>query len=191
MDWSRVFEVSLGAILAFIFGFLLQWWLIRRQERFQKELLERQLAFQERLENQRAKEARAALVDKYEERFFERMKDERELAAKFLLGERSDSGELEDVLDYFEAPIAEKVEAGEVDAERIYNVFYHWVRLYWQASRRFVEKYRREEPAAWGNIKTLYKIISEFEKRTLERKLGRRVTDEDLKLTPEKLDEYL
>jgi hypothetical protein len=54
IDWSKVFEVSLGAVLAFIFGFFLQFWLIRRQERFQKELLERQLSFMERLEKDRA-----------------------------------------------------------------------------------------------------------------------------------------
>jgi hypothetical protein len=54
IDWSKVFEVLLGAVLAFIFGFFLQFWLIRRQERFQKVLLDRQLAFMERLERDRA-----------------------------------------------------------------------------------------------------------------------------------------
>jgi len=54
MDWSKVFEVSLGAVLAFIFGIALQFWMVRRQERFQKELLERQLSFMERLEHERA-----------------------------------------------------------------------------------------------------------------------------------------
>jgi uncharacterized membrane protein YccC len=54
MDWSKVFEVSLGAFLAFVFGFVLQIWLVRRQERFQKQLLERQLSFMEKLERDRA-----------------------------------------------------------------------------------------------------------------------------------------
>jgi hypothetical protein len=54
MDWSKVFEVSLGAVLAFIFGFFLQFWLVRRQERFQKKMLEHQLSFMERLERERA-----------------------------------------------------------------------------------------------------------------------------------------
>src|ERR1035438_7303598 len=54
VDWSNVSEVVLGAILAFIFGFFLQWWMVRRQERFQKALLERQLSFLERLETERS-----------------------------------------------------------------------------------------------------------------------------------------
>jgi uncharacterized membrane protein YccC len=54
MNWSKVFEVALGAVLAFVFGFVLQLWLVRRQERFQKQLLEQQLAFMEKLERDRA-----------------------------------------------------------------------------------------------------------------------------------------
>ena len=61
IDWSKALEVFFGAILAFIFGFVLQLWMVRRQERFQKELLERQLAFMERLEQERA--ANDAKVD--------------------------------------------------------------------------------------------------------------------------------
>ena len=44
----------MGAVLAFIFGFVLQVWMVRRQERFQKKLLERQLSFMEKLERDRA-----------------------------------------------------------------------------------------------------------------------------------------
>lgn len=54
MDWSKVFEVLLGAVLAFVFGITLQFWLVRRQERFHKELLDRQLKFLEKLEKDRA-----------------------------------------------------------------------------------------------------------------------------------------
>ena len=54
VDWSKVSEVFLGAVLAFIFGFALQWWLVCRQERFQKALLTQQLAFMEKLECDRA-----------------------------------------------------------------------------------------------------------------------------------------
>lgn len=53
MDWSKVFEVALGAVLAFVFGFVLQLRLLRRQERFQTELLERQLSFLDKLERDR------------------------------------------------------------------------------------------------------------------------------------------
>jgi hypothetical protein len=54
VDWSKVFEVALGAVLAFIFGFFLQWWLVLRQERFQKDLLGQQNSFLEKMERDRA-----------------------------------------------------------------------------------------------------------------------------------------
>jgi hypothetical protein len=54
VDWSKVSEVALGAILAFLFGFLLQLWLVRRQERFQKKMLTNQLEFMEKMERDRA-----------------------------------------------------------------------------------------------------------------------------------------
>jgi hypothetical protein len=54
IDWSKVAEWTIPAILAFAFGYILQRLLINRQERFQKEMLERQLKFMERLERERA-----------------------------------------------------------------------------------------------------------------------------------------
>lgn len=54
VDWSKVSELAFAAILALIVGALLQWWLLSDQKRFQKEMLERQLAFMERLERERA-----------------------------------------------------------------------------------------------------------------------------------------
>ncbi|HMD96221.1 MAG TPA: hypothetical protein VKM93_02670 [Terriglobia bacterium] len=92
-----------------------------------------------------------ALVDKYEERFIERMESKRKSAALFLLGQQSNGDDLEDVLDYFESPIAEKVISGAVDAEQIYEVFYHRIRLYWQAGEVFIAKYRETNPPHGGD----------------------------------------
>jgi len=54
IDWSKVAEWTVPAILAFSFSYVLQGLLLRRQERFQKELLKEQLSFMERLERERA-----------------------------------------------------------------------------------------------------------------------------------------
>ena len=40
-DWIRVWEIFLGASLAFVFGGVLQWRLMARQERFQKHMEDR------------------------------------------------------------------------------------------------------------------------------------------------------
>ncbi|MGB8993111.1 MAG: hypothetical protein WCD80_13740 [Desulfobaccales bacterium] len=132
-----------------------------------------------------------ALVDKYEERFFERMKIERKSAAQYLLGEQAESGELEDILDFFQTPIAEKVISGEIDERQVYSLFYHWIRLYWEAGQKYIEDYRKGEPAAWESLKTLYDRMSTIEKAEVERDLGRRCTDQELVLTPEKSIKYL
>lgn len=134
-----------------------------------------------------------ALVDKYDERFFERMKRERACAAQYLLGETTDSDGLEDILDFFQSPIAEKVISGAIDEQQIYSLFYHWIRLYWQGQsyKKYVENYRKEEPAAWESLETLYKQMSILEKIEVERESERRCSDQDLILNSEKLKKYL
>jgi hypothetical protein len=54
IDWSKVAEWTIPAVLAFAFGYVLQAVLLRRQERFQKDLLKEQLSFLERLERERS-----------------------------------------------------------------------------------------------------------------------------------------
>jgi hypothetical protein len=132
-----------------------------------------------------------ALVDKYDERFFEKMSRERRSAAVFLLGENSNGDELEDVLDFFESPIAKKVSDGCIDAEQIYDTFYHWIRLYYQASHKFIEEYRKDEPAAYTNLAELYAQTSKCEEKEIEKELGRKCKLEDLLLSQEDLTKYL
>jgi hypothetical protein len=131
------------------------------------------------------------LVDKYDERFSEGLKRQRRSAALFLLGENPSGDELEDVLDFFESPIAEKVSDGSIDTEQIYSVFYHWIRLYYQASQKFREEYRKGEPAAYTNFAELYDQTSKFERLEIEKELERKCKLEDLLLSQEKLTKYL
>jgi hypothetical protein len=131
------------------------------------------------------------LVDKYDERFSEGLKRQRRSAALFLLGENPSGDELEDVLDFFESPIAEKVSDGSIDTEQIYSVFYHWIRLYYQASQKFREEYRKGEPAAYTNLAELYDQTSKFERLEIEKELERKCKLEDLLLSQEELTKYL
>ncbi len=132
-----------------------------------------------------------ALIDNYDERFFEKMSRQRKSAALFLLGENSNSDELEDVLDFFESPIAKKVNEGCIDAEQVYDTFYHWIRLYLQASLNFREEYRKDEHTAYTNLAELYAQTSQFEQREIEKETGRTCKLDDLLLTQKKLTTYL
>ncbi len=135
-----------------------------------------------------------ALLDKYEERFFEKMEGKRKSAARFLLGE-DDSGtgylDLQDVLDFFEAPLARKLDSEEINGFQTYSYFYHWVRLYGQAAQEFIENYQKSEPCAWGSLPSLYQKMSDYEKAEIRRDTGKRCSDEDLVLSAEKLRKYL
>lgn len=125
-------------------------------------------------------------------RFFERMEGKRKSAAQFLLGENQDgSGDLEDVLDFFEAPLARKVNSGEINPFEAYSYFYHWVNLYWQAAQKYIEVYRQDEPAAWGSLKDLHQKLSDYEKAEIKRDTRKQASDDDLVLKPEKLEKYL
>jgi len=125
-----------------------------------------------------------ALVDKYEEIFFRKMNRERKSAALFLLGENSNGDELEDILDFFESPVAKKTAEGCIDVEQVYDTFYHWIRLYYQASKKFIEEYRKAEPAAYTSLAGLYAVTSNCERKEAG-------ADRDLCLPAEKLKEYL
>jgi hypothetical protein len=108
------------------------------------------------------------------------------------LGEKSEgNGDLEDVLDFLEAPIAQKVISGEIDEFQAYSYFYHWIRLYWQAAQKYIEDYRKDEPAAWGSLKVLYEIMSIYEKAETKADTGKQYNDDDLVLSSDKLKKYL
>jgi hypothetical protein len=140
-----------------------------------------------------------ALIDKYDERFFDKMRAERRGAARFLLGQQPETqngptgeDDLEDVLSFFEAPLASQLKAGQISAELTYDYFYHWVRLYYQSPvcQQYIERYCREEAASYSDLRDLYGKLQEMEKAAIERK-KRPCKAEDYRLTPEKLKEYL
>jgi hypothetical protein len=120
-----------------------------------------------------------ALVDEYERRFFERMKKERKLAAQYLLkmldrkleGDESGCVELDGILDFFQAPIADKINAGLIDEEQIYEYFHLWIFLYIHASLKYIENYRKEDFSSWAALEPLYNRMLSI-KRKKEKKIG-------------------
>ena len=108
------------------------------------------------------------LLDRYEERFFIRMKKERRLAAQYLLKKTENSAHLKWVLDYLESPIGSKVLKGQIETYGVYEYFRHWIELYWQASQEDIENYRKDDPGAWPSLKTLYDTMIAIEKKELK-----------------------
>jgi hypothetical protein len=132
------------------------------------------------------------LIDRYEERFFVRMKAERKYAAQYLLGEYPNSDQLEFVLDYFEAPIADKMLSRLIMESQIYEYFRHWIILYYLAAQEYIEIYRKnDDVVSWSHLKPLYDRMIELKKQQCEKELGRKCTEKDVIPNQEKLKEYL
>ncbi len=144
---------------------------------------------QAELEQIRAKSTE--LVDKYEDRFFVKMKEERKIAAQYLLKLHRNGASLETVLDFLEAPIAVKVNSGEIDAKQVYDYFHHWIFMYWQASQYYIKKYRENDPYAWGNLKALYEKMIDLEKQEIASHTGKDCSGDDLTWSKERLLEAL
>jgi hypothetical protein len=125
------------------------------------------------------------LLDKYEERFFVTMIQDRIKAARFLMGRFANNASLKKVLDFLEAPIAVKVVSGEIDRKQVYDYFHHWIFMYYQAGKEFIEDYRKKDPGAWGSLKPLYEIMVELERQ----ELGQAYTGDDW--SSDKLNEAL
>jgi hypothetical protein len=70
---------------------------------------------------------------------------------------------LDDVLDFFD-DTAFLVKKGAPDEEMMWHGFYHWIRLYLQAGEQYITSYRRNEPAVWKHLFSLYPRLNALEK---------------------------
>jgi len=132
------------------------------------------------------------LIDKYEERFFVRMKIERKYAAKYLLKEHEHSDELQLVLDYLEAPIADKMFSKILMEKHVFEYFRHWIIMYYLASKEFIENYYiNDDAGSWAHLKPLYRKMIELKKHQYKIEFERECTEEDVIPNEEQLIRYL
>ncbi len=108
------------------------------------------------------------LLDRYEERFFIKMKEERKLAAQYLLGQKRGSAHFKYVIDFLDSPVASKTVKRQVDVDGVYEYFSHWIQLYWQAGKEIIQTYHEDDPGAWPSIKTLYDMMVDLDKKKLK-----------------------
>jgi hypothetical protein len=70
---------------------------------------------------------------------------------------------VEDVLDFFD-DVAFMVKKGALDEEMMWHAFYHWVRVYYQASEQDIINRRTHEPAVWSFLCQVYPRLNALEK---------------------------
>jgi hypothetical protein len=130
---------------------------------------------------------------KYQE-MFDGLKEGRCAAASTLIehkghlgdldGKRDVLGNIDDVLDFFD-DVGFYQKGGQISPESAHHHFYHWLRMYWQASRDYVEAWQRKESARWNHVGELFEITSEVEMREQQ------CTRLEITLSCNDLDEYL
>ena len=122
------------------------------------------------------------------------MKQDRFEAAKTLIEQKGQLENLDgredvldpidDVLDFFE-DIGFYERGGQISPETAHHHFYHWLRIYRQAARPYIEAWRKDEPARWKHIDDLFETASEVEMEEAG------CTRSEITLSCDKLDEFL
>jgi hypothetical protein len=132
-----------------------------------------------------------ALTDKYDDQFNHGLIRQRRSAALYLLGKNPSCDELEDVLDFFEYPLGQKLAEGMLDSKQLFDLFHHWVRLYYEAAIEFIKRYRENEPVAYVNLLSLYDRLNRHELKERKEIEGGNPTLEDIRLTTDEIKKYL
>ncbi|MGC9291119.1 MAG: DUF4760 domain-containing protein [Acidobacteriaceae bacterium] len=138
--WAGVAAACVSALIA-LWGF----W---KQNKSYKESLALELAMK--------------LDEKFNSKKFRKL---RSLAAQALLnqGNENQIADCEEIFDFFE-PIGLFVKRGSLDAGLVHNFFFHWVNLYWNAGKRYIEQRRTHAGALWTEFERLYLKLVEIEK---------------------------
>ena len=106
----------------------------------------------------------ADLSMKLDDRFnSDEFKKARSTAAKALLSGQ-DLGEAEDVFDFFET-IGLFVQTSALTPEFAHNFFFHWINLYWNAGKNYIDQKRQDARPLWEDFEFIYNAVLKIEKR--------------------------
>jgi hypothetical protein len=121
-----------------------------------------------------------SLMEKFDSEAFQ---NKRRLAAEACLSKlptRESGVDVDDVLDLFE-DAAFLVHEGALSRRMMWHGFHHWVRIYYQASERYIADCRENEPARWKYLCLVYPLLNEVEKAEGKGKYIERLTDAALR----------
>jgi hypothetical protein len=100
---------------------------------------------------------------------------------------KNPGAEVEDILDFFD-DVAFLVKRDAIDSEMMWHPFYHWVRLYFQASEQHIIARTKEEAAVWNYLRWVYPRLNELEKAESPSTYKAKLDDAELR---ERLEEEL
>jgi hypothetical protein len=86
---------------------------------------------------------------------------------------------VEDVLDFFD-DAAFCVYKGALDEEMMWHPFYHWFRVYYQASEQHINVRTKDESGVWNYLRWIYPRLNELEKAKSPSTYKEKLNDTDL-----------
>jgi hypothetical protein len=125
------------------------------------------------------------LIEKFDSETFG---EKRIAATKACLSglESKDPGDdVDDLLDFFE-DVAFLVKIGALRKTMMHHAFYHWVRLYFQASEKYIIDYKTARPTVWANLRWIYPQLNALENSKIPGTHKEKDDDEMLKINLEK-----
>jgi hypothetical protein len=120
------------------------------------------------------------LMDKFDsEEFQGKLKNAAEACLAHL--DTKDPGiAVDDVLDFLD-DAAFLVRKGALDEEMMWHPFYHWVRVYYQASEQYIISRQKREPTVWSALSWVYPRLNNLEKAKSGLRYKEKLTDPELK----------
>lgn len=119
-------------------------------------------------------------IDRFDSTNFKMARRTATLACHTNLKNKNPGVDVDDVLDFFE-DIAFMVNKQALDQEMAWHAFFHWMRLYYQASEKYIDERRQEEPTVWKYFIGLYHKLVALEKINSHGKYKERLDDSEIK----------
>jgi hypothetical protein len=125
------------------------------------------------------------LMDKFDSKPFREKRIAATKACLCKLESKDPGDDVDDLLDFFD-DVAFLVKIGALRKTMMHHAFYHWVRLYFQASEKHIVDYRTAEPTVWANLWWVYPHLKALEKAKSRGTYKEKRDDATLKIDLEK-----
>lgn len=119
-------------------------------------------------------------MDRFDSESFKAARKTATLACHTNLKDKNPGVDVDDVLDFFE-DVSFMVKKQALDEDMVWHAFYHWMRLYNQASEKYINERRQEEPAVWQYFILLYPKLNALERKKGFGQYKEKLSDAELK----------
>lgn len=171
-DWQTIIAggaAVIGGLAAYSAG--------RIQARATREAADREIAA---IKSTLQADSIIRLMEKFDNPDFQEKRKHAAQACLNHLEDKTPGIVIDDILDFFD-DVAFLVTKGALETEMMWHPFYHWVRMYYQASDQHIINRTKTEPAVWNYLRSIYPRLNELEKSQSQGTYREKLTDAELR----------